>query len=339
MRVLHVDTERGFRGGQAQLLYLARATRAQCAVALPPDAALAPRLAEDGIEAWPIDFRGRLWGAAALGRLIERLQPELVAAHTAHAAAHLDRIGIRAVIHRRLDFLPSRTSRRRLDRSLGIVSVSGAVARILRGGGVQAPIAVVYDGIPPRAPRQGGDPRRILGLAPDTPLIVAIGALVPHKGHRHLVDALAELQGVHVAILGIGPLEASLRRRAGALGVARRLHLCGQRDDVGDWLSGCDVVCHPSVEEGLGQAVAEALLAGCAVVATRAGGVPEVVEGLGLLVPPGRSGALARALACALDDPRPLRAAARAAHASLLRRFGIGAMVQGTERAYARFLG
>ncbi|HHO49900.1 MAG TPA: glycosyltransferase [Deltaproteobacteria bacterium] len=339
MEILHVDTERGFRGGQAQLLYLARATRHRCGIALPPDAQLASRLSAEGIASFSVPFRGRLGGGRALGRWIEQLSPALVAAHTSHAAAHLDRLGIRAVVHRRLDFPPSRAGRRRLDRCLGIVAVSGAVARILRCGGIHAPISVVYDGIGEQAPGRGVDPRSLLGLAPGTPLVVAIGALVPHKGHRHLVDALALLPGVHVAILGQGPLWSALLRRARALGIGARLHLCGQRDDVGDWLAGCDVVCHPSVEEGLGQSVIEALLAGCAVVATRAGGIPEVVEGLGILVPPRRSAPLARALRCALAQPGALRRGARRARGELLHRFGIEAMVEGTERAYARFLG
>ncbi|MBX2800968.1 MAG: glycosyltransferase [Myxococcales bacterium] len=227
---------------------------------------------------------------------------------------------------------------RRLNRARGVVAVSRAVQGVLRGVGVVAPICVVHDGIEPLpTPREGARARvrQRLGLREDESLVVAVGALVDHKGHRIVVRALSQLPRTHLAICGRGPLRRSLLRLAGHEGVGDRLHLPGHVGDVSDWLAAADVFCHPSLEEGLGQAVIEALVHGVPVVASRAGGLPETVQGHGTLVPPGDPGALAAALRQTLVGGAGCPDAHRA---KLLERFGTEAMVRGTEQAYRTFL-
>ena len=335
MRVVHVDTAREWRGGQTQLLHLATAMPGSV-VCLPADARLRPALEAAGVEVRPVPFRGALRGTATLRAIVRREAPCLIAAHTSHAHGHALRCGRTLVVHRRLDFPLRRWSRRKYAQPAGYVAVSQAVHEVLVRGGVAAHrIAVVLDGVE-IAPLQAARPdplgvRASLGLAATDRVALAVGALVDHKGHRHLVQAMPHLPGWHVIIAGEGPRRRALTRLARRLGVEARLHLVGQRTDVPRLLKSVDVVVHPSVEEGMGQAVAEALVAGARVVCTDAGGLPEVMGSSGIVVRRGSPGALAAGIRAALlegpGDP-----------AGLAVRFSVERMVRETLAAYRRVL-
>jgi glycosyltransferase involved in cell wall biosynthesis len=187
-------------------------------------------------------------------------------------------------------------------------------------------LGVVHNGIPTPAGRRDRL-RRELGLGDDELLVLAVGSLRPNKGHRILLDALAGLRGGdgparwRLAIAGQGDEREALASRAQALGLAGRVHLLGQRDDVEDVHAAADVFAMPSFSEGLPLALLEAMFAGAAIVASGVGGIPEAVTDgeHALLVPPGDPEPVRRALARLLGDP-PLRwrlgeAARRRAHA------------------------
>jgi glycosyltransferase involved in cell wall biosynthesis len=328
VKVLHVDAGREWRGGQTQLLALV--TRIGGPVVVHPEAPLRPALERAGVETLTAPFRGRWWGAAELRAIVRRLRPELVAAHDGHGAALALRCGARVVVHRRVDFAPSWLGARRYRRAAGVVAVSGAVARVMRRAGVER-VAVVHDGVDPgpieRAPVDRAGIRAELGLDPTATLVCAVGALVDHKAHHLLVRAMAQLPGAHLVVLGEGPLRARLRDLAGELGV--RLHLIGHRADVGRWLRSCDAFAHPSVEEGLGQAVIEAAFAGIPSVVSTAGGLGEL--GLGIPVEPGDVDGLARGLRQALGG------VAAPDRTALVERFGVERMVADTIAAYRRW--
>ncbi len=345
MRVLHVDTAREWRGGQTQLLHLVRGAPDQ-AVALPPDAPLRPALEEAGVSVFPVDFQGVWRGTAALRRAAGAAGAELVAAQTSHGHGHavLARTGLPVVVHRRLDFAPGRDPLTRLKYRLpqGYVAVSTAVARILEQAGVPSErIAVVHDGVDPAPllhPRGLREvTRHRLGLPADAPLVGAVGALVLHKGHRHLVEAMVGLEA-HLVIAGEGPLRADLEAQIQRLGLQDRVLLVGRVEDVPALIEALDLFAHPSVEEGMGQAVVEAMLAGVPVVATSAGGLVDVVEdGIsGVLVAPGRAGALTRAISAGLRGPGAAKRRATVARERALSRFSVERMVGETLAAYAR---
>ena len=349
MRVLHVDTAREWRGGQTQLLHLARGSGD--AVALPSDAALRPALEAAGVEVLPVDFHGAIRGIGGLVSVIRRWKPDLVAAHTAHAHGQAVLAGrAPVVVHRRVDFVPGRgpVSRWKRSRAAGWIAVSDAVARVLEGVGVEASqIAVVRDGVDPApfaavGPEARAEVRRELGIPEDAVVVGAVGALVPHKGHKHLIEALAWLdnqrQDVWGVIAGEGPERAALQAAAEKWTIAPRVRLLGQRADVPRLLRAFDVFAHPSVEEGLGQAVIEAMLAGVPVVVSQAGGIPELVDDLttGLIVRAGEGDALARALNAAIRGrDRSLQRAVVAQERA--RGWSVAAMVAGTREAYGRF--
>lgn len=336
LRVLHVDTAREWRGGQTQLLYLASAGP-PCAVALPPDAPLRPALEARGVEVLPVDFRGAWWGSTALRRAARDHGADLLAAHTSHAHGHALRAGLPVVVHRRVDFPPSPVSRRKYARPLGYVAVSGAVREVLAGAGVPRDrVAVVHDAVEPTEGVM--DPvglRDELGWPRDARVLLALGALVDHKGHRWLVEAMHRLPDAHLLVAGEGPLRRTLEALAAPLG--RRVRWVGRRSDVPRLLRSVDLLVHPSTGEGMGQAVVEALLAGLPVVASAVGGLPEVVRDLGWLVPPRDPAALACAIRRALADPEARRRV-EAARDVLRWRHGVPRLVERTHAAYQALL-
>jgi glycosyltransferase involved in cell wall biosynthesis len=142
------------------------------------------------------------------------------------------------------------------------------------------------------------------GLDPST--FVFVGRLTSQKGLAVALEALRDVPGASLLLVGDGPELDRLRRLAASLGVARRVSFAGAlpRDQVLSRLAGARAALLPSLWENLPHAAVEALSVGTPVVATTVGGVPEVVHNdvNGLLVPPGDATALAAALRRLIDD-------------------------------------
>lgn len=181
------------------------------------------------------------------------------------------------------------------------------------------------------------------GIPPGARLLAAVGNLRPVKDHATAVRALARLAGDGIdgvlLVAGDGPELPALERLASALGVAERLLLPGRIDDgLVDLLKAADVFVQPSRAESFGLAVAEAMAAGAPIVATRVGGVPElVVDGrTGLLVPVGDDRAMAEAITRILGDRDLARRLAADARAHAERHADIRRTAQRTLRLWRR---
>ena len=151
-----------------------------------------------------------------------------------------------------------------------------------------------------------------VGLPVESQILLNVARVSPQKGLLYAVRALPEIlrQYPKVHLLSVGATTdprwtAELKREAEALGVANRFHLLGARINVVDFLRACDIFVFPSLYEGLGIALIEAMAAGCVCVATNTGPIPEVVQDGkdGVLVPPADAEALARAVCDLLGDP------------------------------------
>jgi glycosyltransferase involved in cell wall biosynthesis len=160
--------------------------------------------------------------------------------------------------------------------------------------------------------------RQRLGVAEDRQLVTFVGNLVPEKGVDVLIDAMGALEGagtenLELALVGAGGMAEALRQRAGALGIGPRVRFCGRRphEEIADWITAADLFCLPSLREGCPNVVLEALASGRPVVASRVGGVPELIrEETGVLVPARDAPALAEGIRTALSrtwDPGVLR--------------------------------
>lgn len=182
--------------------------------------------------------------------------------------------------------------------------------------------------------------RKELGLPADGPVVGTVGRLVPIKGHAWLVRAVprvvAEFPAACFAFVGDGPLRDELRQLGDALGVTSRLVFLGTRQDVPDCLAAFDLFVFPSLNEGMGRALIEAMAAGLPVIATCVGGIPDIVtDGTnGLLVPPRDEKALAAAILTLLRDHRRMAATGDAAKKSVGERFDAGSMVREIECLY-----
>jgi glycosyltransferase involved in cell wall biosynthesis len=184
------------------------------------------------------------------------------------------------------------------------------VATVLVDDGIHSGrIAVVHSGVDLDAVR-AAEPlgvRARLGLPPETPLAVTVGALVPHKDHTTLLNAARRLAPraprLHWVIAGQGELRGVLEWLRDQLGLSDRVHFLGQIAEPAGLIAEADVYVMSSREEGLGTSVLDAMARGIPVASTAAGGLPEMLDGgAGLLAPPGNADALADAVGRILED-------------------------------------
>jgi glycosyltransferase involved in cell wall biosynthesis len=367
--LFHVDGERGLRGGERQLLYLAAALRARgrrnvvyCRAA----GELAAEAARLGFEVRSLPFLNE-WDPVLAWRLAAdaRREGAVIHAHTGHAAgiAALAALGgAPFVAHRRVDFGVGAAARAlKYGRADKTIAVSQAIAEILRAGGLpDGKIAVVPDGLPvtpeenswvqggadqfmPPLPVERADNRRLLamelGIDPAMTWVGNLAALVPHKDHETLLTAalivLLKRPRTRFLIAGDGPAKARLIESVARMGLFGKVLFLGQRRDPLTLLKALDIYVQSSWGEGMGSVLIEAAACGLPIAATTAGGIPEVVENeaTGLLVAPRRPEALAEAVLKLCDDRAFAR---RLADEGLKRlpRFGLARMAADMEKIY-----
>jgi glycosyltransferase involved in cell wall biosynthesis len=296
-------------------------------------------------------------------RLLRRERPHIVHTHTAKAgllgrlAARL--AGVPAVVHTfhghvfhgyfppwktRIFVLIERWLAKRTDR---LLAVSDRVRADLLALGIGAPDRVLtvplgLDLTPFFAcGSRRGRLRAELSVPADEALVGIIARLVPIKRHERFLRAAAELAraGVHCRFLVVGDGErrAELETLASTLGVAARVHFLGWRRDLERVYADLDVAVLCSDNEGSPVSLIEAMAAGVAVVATRVGGVPDVVDDgiTGLLVAPGDVPALARAIVSLLVDPERRRRMGAAGRERVAETYGADRLVADMDRLYA----
>ena len=201
---------------------------------------------------------------------------------------------------------------------------SEATERAFRAGGGRTPTALVYNGFDPSpfdavTAAEVERLRSELGLG-TAPTVGVFSRLAAWKGQHILIEALSALPDVHALLVGEAlfgaddEYAAGLEQQATALGVNDRVHRLGFRADIPALMKAVDVVVHTSTcAEPFGRVIVEGMLARRPVVATRAGGAPEILrDGVnGLLTPPDDSDALGDALQTLLADPDRAHALAR----------------------------
>jgi len=360
-RLLHVNTERGWRGGEVQTLLLSRGLMKrghQCLVVAPPGSPLATKSGDTGIPVQPVASRGEFDPAAvlALGRLYRRFRPDLVHYHTSHAItmgtlASFVSGRIPAVASRRVSFSLSRNPlaawkyTHRVDR---IIAVSEGIRNHLSASGVpRDKIAVIHSAIDLDRFRQlpeRQDVRRSMGIDPREFVVGTVGHLARHKGHSVLVEAAGRLAAEHEAlrfiIVGRGECEKALNRQIRALGLEKLFRLVGFSEEVAEILPAMDLFVLPSVSgEGSPAVLKEAMACGLPIVASAISGVEEVVhEGVeGLLVPPGDATALGAAILRLASDQSLRIQCARGGRESV-RQYDVDRMVGRTEAVYSELL-
>lgn len=212
-------------------------------------------------------------------------------------------------------------------------------------------VVTVYDGIELRDDPPGRDEaRRALGLPPDAHVVGSVTRLSSQKRLDRMLEALALLDGVHLALAGVGELEDELRGQAARLGIVDRVHFLGFREDVATVLGALDLFLLTSDKEGMANAMLEALAAGVPVVSTPVSGAAEALEQDGEGAGPGDAPgdapppgvvvdatpeAVADATRRLLADPGRLGAMASAARRRARARFSFPGMVDAWEHVLA----
>ena len=363
MRVLHVTTT-GRVGGAERLIADLAGTRipgvgvAVCTLDEPGQ--LGAMLAAADIPCYSLglrDPRGAPRAIARLAGIVRSEDADIVHGHLLHGAvaatigARLAR-GRTSVITRhyamavhwygtRADRILERTGNALASR---IFAISTAVRQVLIEDGV-APsrIEVVPNGIDAERVRRAGA-NRDTSIARGRPVLGTVGSLHARKGHADLLRAAAELrkdgQDVDVVLIGDGPEAKRLHDLATSLGISERVRFPGHLPDPYPVMAAFDVYVQPSIEEGFGIAVLEAMALGLPIVATVAGGLPEVIEhGVsGVLVPTGEPAALTGAIRRVLTDTPWRHDLGRNARASVDARFDASMTARAYEAAYERLL-
>ncbi|MGH7964052.1 MAG: glycosyltransferase [Candidatus Binatia bacterium] len=327
-------------------------------VACDPDGELSHRLQERGLPWLPLRVHNHIDVPAAwrLHRLVRKNRYDLVHFHTARAHAlspWLSGLQVKRVVTRRMDYgvKKSRWTHLLYGQSVdAVVAISTGVRAALLAGGVPAAhIRLIPSGVDTARFMPTSDARarvrQAYGLGEQETVVLLVGALVERKGHRTVLAAARQLQtqGIRLRYLlcGEGPLRASLQAEAQALRLEQDVVFAGFCHDIPDYLAAADFFVHVPLWEGLGVAVIEALAAGLPVVASRVGGIPELIEDntTGLLVPPQDPTALASALNRLICDPLWAGALGRAGQAVARARFDMAIMAKANEELYKELLG
>lgn len=364
MRVLHVVAERGFAGGENQLLATLthlRRSDIESVIALNTDARFRPHAEALGLEVHEVGIGNNadLFGAARLRHLFRDLQPDLI--HFADSRAH--KVGALAGVWSR--GLPPRIVTRRMDYPLksgpyrrwlygravnAVVVISAAVRDVVLGLGIDpAMVHLIPEGVDTaglaglRAPEVRGPARSRLGLRDEDICGMTAASLHVRKGHDVLLSALRRIRlpaGRRIVWIcaGDGPEREPLQRASRDLPDPVSLRLVGQVADVRPLLSAADLFCLPSRYEGLGVALLEAMAGGVPCIASRVGGMAEsLVDGeTGLHVEVGDAAGLARAIEALIGDPVLASRLADAGRIRTAEHFDVRLMGDRTAELYRR---
>jgi len=297
MRVLFVDLEREWRGGQSQALLTLVGLRQRghdVELVAARDSPLTHRALEAGITVHQVPrFGSRGWAALAVRRLLARRRFELVHLNEPHAltAAWL------AGGHRRLPLLLSRrigfplqknaVSRARFRAVERFVANSKDVAQSLIDSGIAARrISIVNEGVeifPLRTPEQRSSARKHWNVRESEFLFGCVSVFVPEKGQRHLIEALRLVRELHpevrLLLAGDGPCRAELEALTKRLGQTEAVLFPGFVMEVAQVFAALDAFAFPSEFEGLGTALQAAMAAGLPCISTTRGALGEVIDG------------------------------------------------------------
>ncbi len=360
INVLHIDTEKGFRGGEQQVLSLMRGLAARGvaqSLLVRRDSDLGMRVANEGMKVHVLRVHApwdpRTWRQAR--QFAQTEGSTIVHAHTGNAhklalSAFAGEIPI--VVTRRVDFAIKRnwfSQRKYTHPCQHYIAISTGVRDVLVDGGVDpSRIDIVPSGIEPTRfanATTGADWRKQWNVTEPGPVIGVVAAYADHKDPLNLINAaprvLKKLPCAKIVFVGEGDMRPEMETHIAKLDLAERVQLTGWQTDVGGCLAALDIFVMPSKLEGLCTSLLDAQAAGVPCVACRAGGIPDIIEdGVnGLLVPPQNPEALADAIV-RLGEDLSLREKFRVAGCEVVaRRFTVDSMVEGTFAVYKKILG
>jgi glycosyltransferase involved in cell wall biosynthesis len=255
-------------------------------------------------------------------------------------------LGIPVVAHVRQEIEASKVSRYELSRVDLVLAVSNNIQRAVEAGGVPSErVRTLYSGFDLSrvvVSEQGEDVRTRLGIPKDTFLIGTVANLFPRKGYEVIIKALPQIREtipqIQYLVMGQGDIayERQLLGLVRTLGLKKNVYFTGFQDSVYPYVAALDLYVHPALMEGFGIAVLEAMALGKPVVATRTGGLPEVVQDgtTGVLVPPGDVEAIAKAVTSLFSDADHRVSMGNAGRPRVAEQFSVKTMMQSLTTMY-----
>lgn len=358
MHILHIETGRHLYGGALQVLFLLRGLaetggRNSLVCSSGSDIASAAGACS---QLYEVPVRGdldptfmlRLRGIIAAGR------PDLVHIHSRRGADPWGALaawsqGVPALITRRVDNPETPLIARLKYRLYGrIITISEAIRQVLLSEGVPADkITCVPSAVDHRRRATPCDREwflREFGLQPTNRTIGMIAQFIPRKGHRYLIEAapgiIASCPDARFLFFGKGPLQEDVRKMCDRNRIGDKMIFAGFRTDLERILPCLDLVAHPARMEGLGVSLLQTAAAGVPIVASRVGGIPEIVQDNvnGYLIDVGDSRAIMHRGIELLADPEKARRFGSAGRMIVRSRFSIDAMVKGNLAVYREML-
>ena len=360
MKVVHLETGTHLYGGALQVLFLVEglARRGiQNLLVVPKGSAVEEEATRMGLPVRSIPLAGEadLTFPFRFRKLLREETPDIVHLHSRRGADTLGALttklaGIPTVLSRRVDNPEagwSLAAKYRLyDR---VITISEAIRGVLLAQGVPAEkVRCVHSALDPPphlGPCNRGAFQREFGLGDGCKVVGMAAQFIERKGHDTLLEAIPEIlrsqPDTHFLLFGQGPLLGEIEARVLEEGLEGKVIFPGFRDDLPALLPCLDLLVHPAMMEGLGIILLQASASGIPIVATRAGGIPEVVvDGeTGILVEPGDAAALVAAVCTLLANPGQSSRMGEAGRDRVKTVFSVDRMVEGNLGVYREALG
>ena len=356
MRILHVDTEKGWRGGEQQLLYLAKGLKEKGfkqAVACRVGDELEKRCREEGIDVIPLkgNQSSDCLRVAAVGKKFDVIHAHSAKAHTISALSK--RFHRKPVVYtRRVDYLPRKNAITRLKYRLTdrVVAISEAVKEILERElpFLKGKVAVIPSAVDVEEIERGLNPEKVKEIKEKLggkPLIGTLAALTDQKDIPNLIGAaetvLRELPSAKFVVFGEGKLRKRLEKLIEEKGLKGQFILYGFVRDVPNYTKALDLFVLPSRNEGLGSSLLIAMALKVPVVATAVGGTVEAVKDgeTGILVPPEDPKALSEGILKLVKDEKLRKRLTENAFHLILKKFSVSTMVDSYVELYREVKG
>jgi glycosyltransferase involved in cell wall biosynthesis len=348
MRILHTESSLGWGGQEIRVLTEARGVARrghEVAIAAPREARIFAEAPGYGVEivALPIARKG-LEGLTSMRSFLAKRAFDVVNTHsstdswlatvacatlagsppivrTRHISSPLPRNFATRWLYGRAERIVTTGERLRLQ----VIEETGA----LRERVISIPTGIDLTRF---RPGERDAARQTLALPVHAAIVGIVATLRSWKGHRYLFEAIAGIDrpGLLLVVVGDGPVREALERLAMDLGIRERVRMVGNQRDVAPWMNAFDIFCLPSyANEGVPQALAQAMACGLPLVTTPVGSIAELVDDgrTGVIVPAADASALTGALIALLDDPARRRALGEAAAQEARARLGEDAMV------------
>jgi glycosyltransferase involved in cell wall biosynthesis len=360
MRILHTEWSEGWGGQERRVMadLVGMAARGHAMhLATRPHARIATEARAAGITVITLPMRGNadLASVARLAAYLRRHRIQVVNTHSGvdtwigSLAAKLARVP--ALVRTRHLHLPLKRRWSNFVHFLPdtVITCGQAMQQLLvRECGfpedrvVSIPTGIDFPRFTSSAGREAT--RQALGIDANAFVVLMVGIIRGVKRHEVALRAFEKFsrdgRNTRLLLAGEGPMRPDMERLAKELGIAEQVIFLGHREDIPDLMAAADVLLLTSRSEGIPQAISQALGVGLPVVATRVGGVPELIETevTGLLVPPEDAGAVAAALQRVAADPEAAKGLAERGQRHALSRLSLQAMLDRTEDEYRRLL-